>query len=230
MQRSLLDRQTMIEKFTRDCALYHLLLLKAITPEDQQRYYRITDKTSAIKTWLQYSPKEIPDEEDIFCDVYAGSSTPQSLDAKKAQWNSNIQVMWPLLEKMGYSPAPLLFKWAEVNGIKNPQQFMKNQKGAAQELLAAVIRSGQMGQSPQSTQMLLKAILVSVDSVLGPGEKQAVMQAMQQAKQKESGGMKGLESAQQAAGALGGGGGAPTPGEGSPALGNDAGNVSMGEA
>jgi hypothetical protein len=185
---------------------------------------------SAIKTWLQYSPREIPDEEDIFCDVYAGSSTPQSLDAKKAQWNSNIQVMWPLLEKMGYSPAPLLFKWAEVNGIKNPQQFMKNQKGAAQELLAAVIRSGQMGQSPKSTQMLLKAILTAVDSVLGEGEKQAVMQAMKQASQKEAGGMKGLQGAQQAAASIGGGGEAPEGSGGPPALKNDPGNVSMADS
>lgn len=227
MQRSLLDRQTSIERFTRDCALYHLLLLKAITPADQKRYFKVTDKMSAIKTWLSYNPTEIPDESDIFCDVYVGSSTPQNLDAKKAQWNSNIQVMWPLLEKMGMSPAPLLFKWAEINGIKHPDQFMKNQKGAAQELLAAVIRSGQMGQSPQSTQMLLKAILTAVDSVLGPGEKQAVYQAMEKTKQKESGGMKGLQGAQQAAGALGGEGGMPEAPAGDKALGNSAGAVSM---
>lgn len=221
MQRSLLDRQTIIENFTRDCALYHALLLKKITPEDEERYYRVTDKMSAIQTWLTYNPNEIPDESDIFCDVYAGSSTPQNLDAKKAQWNTNMQVMWPLLEKMGYSPAPLLFKWAEINGIKNPDQFMKNQKGAAQELLAAVIRSGQMGQSPQSTQMLLKAVLTAVDSVLGPGEKQAVYQAMEKAQQAQKGGMAGLAGAQGAAQAIG----APS---GEAALGNDAGNVSMG--
>jgi hypothetical protein len=223
MSRSLLDRQTIIEKFTRDCALYHALLLKEVTPTDEKRYFRVTDKMSAVQTWLDYNPNEIPDESDIFCDVYAGSSTPQNLDAKKAQWNSNMQVMWPLLEKMGYSPAPLLFKWSEINGIKNPDQFMKNQKGAAQELLAAVIRSGQMGQSPASTQMLLKAILTAVDSVLGPGEKQAVYQAMEKAKQMESGGMKGLQGVQAAAGAAGA---APS---GEAALGNDAGNVSMGD-
>jgi len=221
MQRSLLDRQGMIEKFTRDSALYHALLLKTITPEDEKRYYRVTDKLSAIQTWMSYNPNDIPDETDIFCDVFAGSSTPQNLDAKKAQWNTNMQVMWPLLEKMGYSPAPLLFKWAEINGIKNPDQFMKNQKGAAQELLATVIRSGQMGQSPTSTQMLLKAILTAVDSVLGPGEKQAVYQAMEKAKQQDSGGMKGLQGAQAAAGAVGAG---PEP-----SLGNDAGNVSVAE-
>lgn len=224
MQRSLLDRQTIIEKFTRDMALYHALLLKAVTPENESRYFRVTDKMSAVQTWLKYNPTEIPDESDIFCDVYAGSSTPQNLDAKKAMWNSNMQVMWPLLEKMGYSPAPLLFKWAGINGIKNPDQFMRNQKGAAQELLAAVIRSGQMGQSPQSTQMLLRAILAAVDSVLGPGEKQAVYQAMEKMQQQQSGGLAGMAGAQGAAEAIGA---APS---GEKAMGNSPGSVSLGDA
>jgi hypothetical protein len=233
MQRSLLDRQTIIEKFTRDCAIYHVLLLKAVTPEDEKRYYRVTDKMSAVQTWLTYNPTEIPNESDIFCDVYVGSSTPQNLDAKRAQWTSNLQVMWPLLEKMGYSPAPLLFKWAEVNGVKNPDQFMKNQKGASQELLAALIRAGQMGNSPDSTKMLLKAVLSSVDSVLGPGEKQAVYQAMQKATAKDKGGLKGLQGAQQAAGALGAGeggdGGSPEAPAGGQAMGNAPGGVQLGD-
>ena len=219
MSRSLLDRQTIIEKFTRDCALYHAMLLKEITPEEEQRYFRVTDKLAAVQTWLKYNPTEIPNETDIFCSVYAGSSTPQNLDAKKAQWNSNMQVMWPLLEKMGYSPAPLLFKWAEINGVRNPDQFMKNQKGAAQELLAAIIKTGIDGPSPQSTQTLIKAQMTAIDAVLGPGEKQAVYQAMEKAQQKKQGGLQGLASAQAAAGAVGAG---PEP-----ALGNDAGNVQM---
>lgn len=219
MSRSLLDRQTVIEKFTRDAALYHAMLLKEITPEDEKRYFRVTDKLSAVQTWLSYNPTDIPNESDIFCSVYAGSSTPQNLDAKKAQWNSNMQVMWPLLEKMGYSPAPLLFKWAEINGIKNPDQFMKNQKGAAQELLAAIIKTGIDGPSPQSTQTLIKAQMTAIDAVLGPGEKQAVYQAMEKAQQKKQGGLQGLAGAQAAAGAVGA----------EPALDNDAGNVRMGD-
>jgi hypothetical protein len=220
MQRSLLDRQTSIENFTRDCANYHALLMKAVMPEDTDRYVRITDKSSAIGTWFQYNPNEIPDETDLFCDVYVGSSTPQSLDAKRAQWLQTMQIMWPLLEKMGMSPAPLLFEFAKIFAIKNPDQFMKNQKGAAQELLAAIVQAGRMGDGTQTRQMLLKAEMTFIDSVLNAAEKNQVFQAIQKSdeqKAKMGGAMKGAEQAQEMAG----------EGKGMP---NSEGSVSLGDA
>ena len=220
MQRALLDRQTAVEQFTRDCALYHTLLMKAIMPEDTERYARVTDKSSALSTWFKYNPTQIPDETDIFCDVYVGSSTPQTLDSKRSQWLQTMQIMWPLLEKMGMSPAPLLYEFARIFSIKNPDQFMKNQKGAAQELLAAIVKAGQMGDSPETRKLLLKAQMTFIDAVLNAGEKQAVMQAMQKDKEKQQqqamGPMGGVKTAQAAAGEEGG-------------MSNSEGSVSMGD-
>jgi len=182
VNKSLTSRQSPLEAMTANLAMYHLLLLKYTAPDDQQRYFRVTDKLQGVKTWLSYCPKDIPSEEDLFCDVYPGSSTPQNLDGKKAQLLEEMRVMVPILQQERLSMLPLLYRYMEVFNVKYGDTLLKNQKGAAQEFLAATMKAAQMGKDAPPD-LLINAGMSFIDSVLNGSEKQAVIQAMQQQQQ-----------------------------------------------
>ena len=176
VQKSLLGRQSDLEKFTVACANYHVQLLKISTPPDSERYMRITDRLSAVGLWRKYNPKQIPDETDLFCFAYVGTSTPQTLDSKRAQFLQEMQIMAPIIEKNQLSLIPLLYRYGEVFSVKYMDSFLKNQKGAAMMLQAALVRAGQLGdQAPPD--LTLKPMMDLIDSVLSPSEKQQVIEA-----------------------------------------------------
>jgi len=178
--KSLMGNQSNLEKFTQHSANYHVLLLKESTPPDSERYVRITDKLGALKTWKKFSPKDIPSEEDLFCFAYVGSSTPQTLDSKKAQMLQEMQIMSPILEKSQLSLLPLLYRWAEVFQVKHIDQLLKNQKGAAMMAQATLVRAGQLGKEAPPD-MILKPMMDLIDAILSPSEKQQVIEAAQMA-------------------------------------------------
>lgn len=214
MQKALLGRQTTLEHFTRSIAMYHVLLLKASTPADSERYFRMSDKGLGLNTWMKYSPSNIPDEQDLFCDVYVGSSTPKTLDSKRAQFMQEVQVIGSWIKEMNLSPAPMAYRYAEIFGVRSVDQLFKNQRGMAMELYAAYLRMAQMGaETPPG--LVDKAILNMVDAILPPAMKQAVAEAL---------------SEQGAGGPGAGGSGKPNPPNADPfkAMGNPEGAIDMG--
>lgn len=178
VMKSMMGRQSKFEEATADIAIYHALLIKAAVPDDSERYVRVTDKLTALSTWRKYKPGDIPDEEDMFWDVYVGSSTPQTLDSKKAQFLQQFQIMAPILREEKLSLLPLLYQWAEVFSIRGMDQLLKNPKGAAMEMLAAIVKSAH-APDEASPDMLLKAGMNVIDAILSGAEKSAVIQAMQ---------------------------------------------------
>lgn len=177
MQKALLGRQTTLEHFTRELAMYHVLLLKAAVPKDSERYFRVTEKGLGLNTWLKYNANQIPDEQDLFCDVYVGTSTPKTLDSKRAQFMQEVQVIGTWIKEMNLSPAPMAYRYAEVFGVRSIDQLFKNQRGAAMELWAAFIRMSQMG-ADTPPGLVDKAIMNMVDAILPPAMKQSVTQAL----------------------------------------------------
>jgi hypothetical protein len=176
VQKSLMGRQSELEKFAAGSATYHVLLLKETCPPDSERYVRITDKLSAVGIWKKFSPKDIPSEEDLFCFPYVGSSTPQTLDSKKAQFLQEMQIIAPILEKSQLSLLPLLYRYAEIFSVKHIDQLLKNQKGAAMMAQATLVRAGQLG-SKAPPDMILKPMMDLIDAILSPSEKQMVIEA-----------------------------------------------------
>jgi hypothetical protein len=212
MQKALLGRQTTLEHFTRELAMYHVLLLKAAVPPDSERYFKQTDKGIGLNSWMKYSPSAIPDEQDLFCDVYVGTSTPKSLDSKRAQFMQEVQVIGTWIKEMNLSPAPMAYRYAEIFGVRSIDQLFKNQRGAAMELMAAYIRMSQMGaETPPG--LVDKAILQMVDAILPPAMKQQV-----------------IDSLSEEGGGAGGGGGQPNAPVADPfkQMGNPEGAVDMG--
>ena len=205
-QKAMQSYQTSLETFTRKLAMYHVLLMKAAAspnPEIASRYIPVTDKASAMKTWMKLNPNDIPDESDLFCDIYVGTSAPRTLDTKRAQFMQEFQVMAPALKEMGASPMPLLQRYAEVFQIRNFDQLFKNPRGKAMELLALIAKAAQSGQkiSPEALLMAQKAL---IDANLSPAEQQAVVAAVTQP---------GQGSGQQAPPPAAGGVNQPTGGE-----------------
>jgi hypothetical protein len=186
VQKSLLGRQSEVEKFTGGIALYHVLLLKASTPPSAERYVRVTDKIGALPMWHQYNPNTIPDERDLFCFPYVGTSTPQNIDSKRAQFLQELQVMAPIIQQNQLSLIPLLYRYGEINSVKYMDSFLKNQKGAAMMLQAALVRAGQLGKNAPPD-LLIKPMLDVIDAILSPSEKQQVIQAAQKAEGNKAG-------------------------------------------
>lgn len=181
-QKAMQSRQTSVEAFTRKQALYHVFLLKATAstnPEIAERYVPITDKVSSLKTWLTLNPNDIPDERDLFCDVYVGTSSPRTLDTKRAQFLQEMQVLGPYLMQLGASPMPLLQRYAEVFQVRNFDQLFKNPKGKAMELLGLIAKSARSGQ-PIPPDTLLMAQQALIEANLSPAEQQAVIAAVTQ--------------------------------------------------
>ena len=217
-QAALMQRQTPLEETVSALALYHSQLLKYAAPYTKQRYFRMTDKLLGMNQWASYNPSEIPDETDLYCDVYIGSSTPQTLDTKKAEKMQMASTLLPYVEKLGLDPRPIIYELGQVFQWKYMDSFFQNQKGAAMEALAALVKAGQMG-SQAPPEMLYLAFQKLIDSTLNAGEKQAVIKAMQQAGQAGAAGVAGPANDEQA-------GAPPGPIEPAQAAGNQTGIVS----
>jgi hypothetical protein len=177
-QKSMLGRQGTMEDLTRDVAMYHVLLLKNSSSEfSEDRYVRISDRAGALVEWKKFNPSEIPNEQDLFCDIYIGSSTPMTLDSKKAMMNQEIGVLGPLLQKEGLPITPLIYRWAEVNQVRDIDELFRNAKGAARTALGALVKAGQLGEQAPP-ELLLKPLLDLIDATLSPMEKQMVIAAL----------------------------------------------------
>ncbi len=190
MQRSLVERQTTIEEFVRDMVIYHVMLLKetaAGSPMAEKRYFPVVSELGVLQQWQEFDPNKIPDEKYLAWDIYVGSSTPQTLDSKRAQTMQMVQILAPILSQEGYSLVPLLNEWAKVFTVRNVDQLMRNQKGAARVLLGALIKAGQMGREAPPD-LLLHPAMETIQAVLSPGEIKMVVEAMQKPGKAASGG------------------------------------------
>jgi hypothetical protein len=178
-QKSMLGRQMTMEDTVRDIALYHVLLLKISSSDvnSAERYVRISDRAGALVEWKKYQPSEIPDEKDLFCDVYIGSSTPMTLDTKRAQVLQEIGVMGPMLQKEGLPITPLIYRYAEVNQVRDIDELFRNAKGAARLALAALVKAGQMGKDAPP-ELLLKPMMDLIGANLSQMEQQMVIEAI----------------------------------------------------
>ena len=182
IQRMNMIRLSPLEQSVSDMAVYHMMLVKSQGGDLIKRYYRVSDAAAGLEMWQQYVPSQIPNEEDIFCDVYTGSSMPKNLDAKREQTLKEMSIMAPILEKNGFSLMPLLYKWADIFQIRNFDQLVKNQKGRAMEALAALVMAGQKGKQ-MNPGVLINTTKGLIDAVLSPAEQQAVLQALQNAQE-----------------------------------------------
>jgi hypothetical protein len=189
MQRSLMQRQVTLEDLIKDMAIYHVQLLKASSMGSnlvEERYYPVTDRLSSFRSWQAFDPNEIPDEKYLAWDVFSGSSTPKTLDAKVQQFMQEFQVIAPVCQAEGYSLIPLINRYAEIAQVRDPDEFFRNQKAAARMFLASIVRASQMGaQAPP--ELLLKPGMDFVNSVLNQAEQQAVLMAMNEEEKKQGG-------------------------------------------
>ncbi len=178
-QKAMIGRQTTVEKFVGDLARYHALLIKATagTDPDAKRYAHVSEKLFGLKSWVQYNPSDIPDESDLFFSVYSGTSTPITTDQKRAQEIGYITQLMPLFQQNMISTLPLLSRATEVLQLRYADQLLANPKGKAMELAAALARAGQMGDKTPPD-MLLKAAMDAVQSILNPQEIQQVLEAV----------------------------------------------------
>ena len=179
-QKAMMSRMTSWEDITRRVAIYHVLLMKAAAstdPEIASRYIPVTDKITSMKTWMKMNPNDIPDETDLFCDVYVGSSQPKTLDSKRANWLQMYQVLAPSLKENGGSIIPLLQDGAKVFGWRRFEEYFRNPEGKAMELLALIAKTSRTGQ-PIPPDALLMAAKALIDANLSPAKQQAVIAAV----------------------------------------------------
>lgn len=85
--------------------------------------------------------------------------------------------MGPMLQKEGLPITPLIYRYAEVNQVRDIDELFRNAKGAARLALAALVKAGQMGKDAPP-ELLLKPMMDLIGANLSQMEQQMVIEAI----------------------------------------------------
>lgn len=172
MDQRLVERADIVAEFYRLLSIKHIQFMQQTLRVE--RYARVVPDIGKLAEWISYSAADLDVGEFDFI-VYAGTSGPQTTEAKRASEVQLFQTAAPIVQQMGGDLRPLFYRLAKYHQWNDVDSIFKNPKGAA-KMLAMALAGLQTGQA--DAVQALEAASAAVMQWLTPEELKAVSQAL----------------------------------------------------